>query len=89
MFDGQYYHDQVDGVAIGSPLGPVLANIFMCHFEEKWVMNSSDRPSVWFRYVDDTYTLFRTKDTAINFLHYTHCVKAEIFLSILDSNMSL
>ena len=33
LFDGQYY-DQIDGVAMGSPSGPVLANIFMCHFEE-------------------------------------------------------
>ena len=57
VFDGQYY-DQVDGVAMGSPLGPVLANIFMCHFEEKWVMNNSDRPSVWFRYVDDTFYFY-------------------------------
>ena len=40
MFDGQYY-DRVDEVAMGSPLGWVLANIFMCHFEEKWVMNKS------------------------------------------------
>ena len=40
LFDGQYY-DQIDGVAMGSPLGPVLANIFMCHFEEKWVFNAS------------------------------------------------
>ena len=69
MFDGQYY-DQVDGVAMGSPLGPVLANICMCHFEEKWVLNSSDCPTGWFRYVDDTFTLFRNKDTAIKFLHY-------------------
>ena len=29
MFDGQFY-DQVDGVAMRSPLGPVLANIFIC-----------------------------------------------------------
>lgn len=35
LFDGQYY-DQIDGVAMGSPLGSVLANIFMCHFEERW-----------------------------------------------------
>ena len=69
VFDGQYY-DQVDGVAMGSPLGPVLANIFMCHFKDKWVKNSSDCPNVWFRYVDDTFALFRIKDTAIKFLHY-------------------
>ena len=33
LFDGQYY-DRIDGVAMGLQLGPVLANIFMCHFEE-------------------------------------------------------
>ena len=33
MFDRQYYN-QVDGVAMGSTLGLVLANIFMCHFEK-------------------------------------------------------
>ena len=37
VFDGDYY-DQIDGVAMGSPLGPVSANIFMCNFEEKWVL---------------------------------------------------
>ena len=44
VFDGQYY-DQIEDVAMGSPLGPVLANIFTCHFEEKWVMNIN-RPTI-------------------------------------------
>ena len=69
LFDGKYY-DQIDGVAMGSPLGPVLANIFMCHFEERWVINGKVRPSLWYRYVDDTFTMFDSKDTACEFLQY-------------------
>ena len=57
IFDGQYY-DQIDFVAMGSPLGPpVLANIFMCHFEESWLTN-------------DTFSLFNSKDTASRFLNF-------------------
>ena len=45
---------------MGSPLGPVLANIFMCDFEEKWIS---------FRYADDTgFTLLDSKNTATQFL---------------------
>ena len=69
LFYGQYY-DQIDGVAMGSPLGPVLANIFMCHFEEKWVMSGQVCPSFWYRYVDDTFTMFENKDTANGILQY-------------------
>ena len=32
-FNGQLY-EQTDGVAMGSPLGPLLANAFMCSIEE-------------------------------------------------------
>ena len=31
LFKGKYY-DQIDGVAMGSPLAPVLANLVMGHF---------------------------------------------------------
>ena len=36
MFEGNFY-DQIDGVAMGSPLGPVLANLFMGYHEQKWL----------------------------------------------------
>ncbi len=32
LFNKQLYQ-QIDGVTMGSSLGPTLANIFMCHFE--------------------------------------------------------
>ena len=32
-FDNAYYC-QLDGVAMGSPLVPTLANAFLCHFEK-------------------------------------------------------
>ena len=34
IFDGEYY-SQIDAAAMGSPLGPTLANAFLCHFEKK------------------------------------------------------
>ncbi len=34
FFDSKYY-EQIDGVAMGSPLGPTLANGFLCHYEKK------------------------------------------------------
>ena len=36
LFRGKYY-DQTDGVAMGSPLAPVLANLFMGHHERIWL----------------------------------------------------
>ena len=33
IFSYQKYYKRCDGVAMGSPLGPILANVFMCNFE--------------------------------------------------------
>ena len=38
QFNGEFF-DQIDGVAMGSPLGPLFANIFMSDFEEKHMDN--------------------------------------------------
>ena len=34
QFNGSLY-EQINGVAMGSPLGPLLANVFMLSIEEK------------------------------------------------------
>ena len=36
MFKNKFYK-QIDGAAMGSPLGSALAKIFMCSFENKWL----------------------------------------------------
>ena len=39
-FNNKFYI-QVDNVAMGSPLGPTLANIFLSHHEENWLNKCS------------------------------------------------
>ena len=62
IFDGKFY-EQCDGVAMGSPLGPTLANVFMCHFENIWLENCPAyfKPIVYRRFVDDTFYSFEQK----------------------------
>jgi len=66
QFDGQLY-EQTDGVAMGSPLGPLLANVFMCHFEEKLTRDGL-MPHLYRRYVDDTLARMPNTDAATVFL---------------------
>ena len=71
LFNGKYYL-QKDGVAMGSPLGPTLANIFLCHWEEVWLNNCPKQfsPIFYRRYIDDTFVLFSSKDHVKKFHEY-------------------
>ena len=45
---------QLNGVSMGSPLGPVLANIFMVELERNIVPILSNDILLWIKYVDNT-----------------------------------
>ena len=66
QFDGQLY-EQVDGVAMGSPLGPLMANVFLCSIEEQLDRNNK-LPSFYKRYVDDTLATMPNIQAATAFL---------------------
>ncbi|KAG8236204.1 hypothetical protein J437_LFUL016712 [Ladona fulva] len=49
---------QEQGVAMGSPLSPAVANLFMEQFEEKALNAAKKKPKCYFRYVDDTFVVW-------------------------------
>ena len=67
LFNGSFY-DQIDGVAMGSPLAPVLANLFMGHHEKLWLENFQCSKILFYRrYVDDSFCLFHSDHDALIF----------------------
>ncbi|KAL9972990.1 hypothetical protein ACROYT_G019392 [Oculina patagonica] len=66
QLDGKLY-EQIDGVAMGSPLGPLLANTFMCSLEEK-LQEDGQMPSYYKRYVDNTLAIMPGLQAATSFL---------------------
>ena len=55
QFDGNLY-EQVDGVALDSPLVPLMANTFMSSIKAKLKANGTI-PDFYKRYADDTFTI--------------------------------
>ena len=49
---------QKDGVSMGSPLAPTLANTFMHHLENKIDNFTGNHPTLYTRYVDDIFLIF-------------------------------
>ena len=49
-------YQQKDGVAMGSPLGPVLAGIIMVELQNSVVPQLNSHLRFWKPYVDDTLT---------------------------------
>ena len=82
-------HQQIDGITMGSPLGPALANIFVGYQEAK-LFNIAKRLLVYFQYVDDTFAIFNKEEDCntffiqLNSLHPSLCFTYE-----KESNHSL
>ena len=52
--DGKLYK-QVDGVAMGSPLGVLFANAYMCYIEQEVLNDIHKKPYIYKRYIDDIF----------------------------------
>ena len=88
QFNGNLY-EQVDGVAMGSPLGPLMAYAFMCSIEER-LLNQGEMPNFYKRrYVDDTFSIMPNVETAEAFLSTLNDSHPSISFTELATNGKL
>ena len=70
LFKASFY-DQIDDVAMGSPLALVLANLFMGHHKNIWLETYRASKILFYRrYVDDTFCVFETEQDALLFFDF-------------------
>ncbi|KAI5631699.1 reverse transcriptase (RNA-dependent DNA polymerase) domain-containing protein [Phthorimaea operculella] len=80
MWRGEYYL-QVDGVAMGSPIAPVAANIFMEWFEQEAMRDAPCLPKCWLRCVDDVFAIVK-KDKVETLMEHLNSVHSKIKFTV-------
>ena len=84
-FQGKMY-EKVKGAAMGSPISPKVANLFMEDLETKGLATAPSTPKIWKRFVDDTFTIIQKahKDAFLDHInsidsniHFTYEVSKE------------
>ena len=65
LFQEQFYK-HVEGAPMASSVSPIVANLYMEHFEEVALRKAENLPRLWKRYVDDilSYSEMNTKRTS-------------------------
>ena len=60
QFRGKHY-ELSDGLPMGSPASPAIANLFMSKLEEDALKSFDGAPTVWYRYVDDVFSIVKRR----------------------------
>ena len=85
QFEDQFYMQKF-GMAMGNPLSPVLANIYMEFFERNFVYDLLPRNTPWFRYVDDILCLWPFENNELDFLDNINNLVPSIKFTIESEN---
>ena len=87
-FNGNSY-DQIDGVAMGSPIASAFADIFMNLIIEKTTEFSIQR-LLFYRYVDDCFAVFPNRVSASKFHYDLNTIHRDVkFTYKLEQNKQL
>ena len=75
-FKGRFYEQQ-EGAAMGSPISPIVANLYMEDLETKAIQSAQNPPSLWRRFVDDTLTIMKSSQVE-SFLNHLNLIDHHI-----------
>ena len=81
-FQGQFY-EQVEGAAMGSPVSPIVVNLYMEYLEQK-ALTTAPTPRFWHRYVDDTFVIHKEANKQ-GFLQHINSVDPAIRFTVEDN----
>ena len=82
-FQGQFY-EQVEGAAMGSPVSPIVANLYMEYLEQKALSTAPHPTRFWDRYVDDFFAIHKEANKQ-SFLQHINSVDPAIRFTVEDN----
>ena len=82
-FQDQFY-EQVEGVDMGSPVSPIVPNLYMEYLEQKALSTAPHPPRFWCRFVDDTFVIHKEASKQ-DFLQHINSVDPAIKFTVEDN----
>ena len=82
-FQDQFF-EQVEGAAMGSPVSPIVANLYMEFLEQKALSTAPHPPRFWHRYVDDTLVIHKEANKQ-GFIQHINSVDPAIKFTVEDN----
>ena len=81
-------YKQTAGLAMGSAISPLIANVFLNHFETSILENcpTNIKPKFYRRYLDDTFLLFENENQARSFLDFINSKHQQITFTFEGEN---
>ena len=88
------FYTQIDGVPMGSPISSILAEIFIHHIEQKYILHNNKHAHkilYWHRFVDDIILLYKgNKRQVENFHKYINSIHPKLkFIIDIEKDNSI
>ena len=83
-FQGKMF-EQVKGAAMGSPISPIVANLFMEDLKTKTLATAPTPPTLWKRFMEDTFIIIQQSQKD-NFLQHLNAIDDNIYFTCEESD---